>query len=145
MELIKFDLTPTKANIDVVSSELTLPVINGNIDAVEFSIRCAFWIECLTKAKKDVQDIAINNVHNILGAKVEVVEAGTKYDYSQNENWNEINNNLAPFLLQKKDIEDKIKMATKIGNSIIDENSGEIIASPVKKESTTTLKITLGK
>lgn len=36
-------------------------------------------------------------------------------------------------------------MATKIGNSIIDENTGEIIASPVKKESTTILKITLGK
>ena len=36
-------------------------------------------------------------------------------------------------------------MATKLGKSIIDEDSGEILASPVTKTSTTTPKITLSK
>ena len=85
----------------------------------------------------------LDNKTVVLGATVEVAESGVKYDYSKNETWQSIEKELAPILARKKDIEEKIKMATKIGNSILD--GDEIIASPVKKTSTTVLKITLGK
>ena len=152
MELITIQelgtLTPSKSNIEVVSKQLSETVLNGNADPLEFAIRCKFVIECLSAAMDMVKETALNNIDKettLLGAKVEVVESGVKYDYSANETWNEINMRLEPLLSSKKSLEDKIKMATKIGNSIIDEETGEIIASPVTKLSTTVLKITLGK
>lgn len=152
MELLTFQeigtLTPTKSNIEVVSQQLAGTVKNGHADPLEFSIRCKFAIEVLSAALDSVKDDALRNVDKettLLGAKIEVAESGVKYDYTQNETWRNIDMQLKPLLALKKEIEDKVKMATKIGNSIIDENTGEVIASPVKKESTTVLKITLGK
>lgn len=141
-------LTPTKTNIDIVAKEMALPVLSGNIDAIEFAIRCEFAIKCLEQAKKNAQENAIKAVGkeaNMLGAKIEVVESGTKYDYTTNETWQNIEQRLKPILDEKKAIEEQIKMATKIGKSIMDDDTGEIVASPVTKSSTTTLKITLGK
>lgn len=152
MQLLTFQeigtLTPSKSNIDVVSQQLIETVKNGHADPLEFSIRCKFAIEALSAALDAVKEDALNHIDKetvLLGAKLEVSESGVKYDYSQNETWQRIDMQLKPLLVLKKEIEDKVKMATKIGNSIIDENTGEIIASPVKKESTTILKITLGK
>ena len=141
-------LTPTKTNIDLVGAEMAELVLQGMTDPIEFSIRCKFAIECLTNAMERVKDTAIKEVGTgteLIGAKVEVAESGVKYDYSVNEDWKANAKRLEPLLAQKKVIEENIKMATKIGKSIIDEDTGEIIASPVKKTSTTTLKITLGK
>ena len=137
-------LTPTKTNVLVVANEMTEPILIGDVDAIEFSVRCQFAINVLTEAMKIAKDSAkLDNKTVVLGATVEVAETGTKYDYSSNEIWKNIESELAPILARKKDIEDKIKMATKINSDIL--QGDEIIASPVKKESTTSIKITLGK
>ena len=141
-------LTPTKTNIDVVSKEMTEPIINGEVDAIEFSVRLQFAIDTLTECLKIAKPYALKSIDKettMLGAKLEIAESGVKYDYSANQQWQEIEAKLEPLLKEKKTIEERIKMATKIGNSILDEYSGEIIASPVPKISTTILKITLGK
>lgn len=139
-------LTPTKTNVLVVAQEMTEPILNGDVDAIEFSVRCQFGIDCLTQAMKIVKENSLNNFagkSSVLGATVEVAETGVKYDYSTNEIWKSIEAELAPILERKKDIEDKIKMATKINADILQDD--EIVASPVTKKSTTSLKITLGK
>jgi len=141
-------LTPTKTNIDVVSKEMTEPIINGEIDAIEFSVRFQFALDTITECLKIAKPYALKCIDKettMLGAKLEKAESGVKYDYSANQQWQEIEAKLEPLLKEKKTIEERIKMATKIGNSILDEYSGEIIASPVAKISTTILKITLGK
>ncbi len=139
-------LTPTKTNVLVVAQEMTEPILNGDVDAIEFSVRCQFGIDCLTQAMKIAKENSLNNFagkSSVLGATVEVAETGVKYDYSTNEIWKSIEAELAPILERKKDIEDKIKMATKINADILQDD--EIVASPVTKKSTTSLKITLGK
>lgn len=137
-------LTPTKTNVLVVANEMTEPILNGEVDAIEFIVRCQFAINVLAEAMKITKDSSkLDGKAVVLGATVEVVETGTKYDYSSNEIWKSIEAELAPILARKKDIEDKIKMATKINSDIL--QGDEIIASPVKKESTTSIKITLGK
>lgn len=139
-------LTPTKTNVLVVANEMTEPILNGEVDAIEFIVRCQFAIDCLSQAMKTTKDYSLNSLKQsttILGAKVEIAETGTKYDYSSNEIWKSIEAELAPILARKKDIEDKIKMATKINSDIL--QGDEIIASPVTKESTTSIKITLAK
>ena len=87
---------------------------------------------------------AIGNGTTLYGAKVEVAESGVKYDYSTNEQWKELESQIKPLKEAQKAIEDQIKMATKVGKSFVDENTGELI-SPVTKTSTTTPKITLSK
>lgn len=140
-------LTPTKTNVDIVSRELTQGIIDGEVDAIEFSVRCKFAIETLKKSLDIAEEVAlkkgVSKGTTMLGASLEESESGIKYDYSSNNIWQQIEEKLKPLLEQKKAIEDKIKMATKIGNDILD--GDEIIASPVKKTSTTILKITLGK
>ncbi len=139
-------LTPTKTNVLVVAKEMTEPILNGDVDPIEFSVRCQFGIDCLTQAMKIAKENSLNNFagkSSVLGATVEVAETGVKYDYSTNEIWKSIEAELAPILERKKDIEDKIKMATKINADILQDD--EIVASPVTKKSTTSLKITLGK
>lgn len=139
-------LTPTKTNVLVVAKEMTEPILNGDVDPIEFSVRCQFGIDCLTQAMKIAKENSLNNFSGksyVLGAAVEVAEIGTKYDYSANELWQSIEAELAPILARKKDIEDKIKMATKINADILQDD--EIIASPVTKTSSTSLKITLAK
>ena len=141
------ELTPSKANIEVVSNQLAETVKNGNADPIEFAIRLKFIKECLDASMNLIQDDlikAIGNGTTLYGAKVEVAESGVKYDYSANEQWSELESQIKPLKEAQKAIEDQIKMATKVGKSFVDESTGELI-SPVKKTSTTTPKITLSK
>lgn len=141
------ELTPSKANIEVVSKQLSDTVKNGNADPIEFAIRLKFISECLDASMALIKDDliqAIGNGTTLYGAKLELAESGVKYDYASNEQWKELESQIKPFKQAQKEIEEQIKMATKIGKSIVDESTGELI-SPVKKTSTTTSKITLSK
>jgi hypothetical protein len=139
-------LEPTKTNIEKVSTSLSSLVSDGHIDPIEFAIRIEFITKCLDEAKKKMLDIAIDAVKTkttYLGAEIEVIESGIKYDYKANGNWSQIEASLIPLREAQKLIENDIKMATKLGKSILD--GDEIVASPVKKESKTTIKISLPK
>jgi len=142
------ELTPTKSNVEVVSADIAKVVHDGNADPVEFAVRCKFAIEVLTKAMDSIKEIATEKLKSsttFMGAKVEVVEVGTKYNYSQDHVWKDLKDMMAPLEVQLKNQEERIKMATKIGASLINEDTGEVIATKVEKSSTTSIKITLGK
>lgn len=94
---------------------------------------------------KEIATEKIKGSTTFMDAKVEVVEVGTKYDYSQDSVWRDLKEMVKPLELQMKQQEDRIKMATKIGASLLDEETGEVIAQKVQKSSTTSIKITLGK
>ena len=141
------ELTPSKANIEVVSKQLAYTVKQGHADPIEFAIRLKFIKECLDASMALIQDDlikAIGNGTTLYNTKVEVAESGVKYDYSANEQWSELESQIKPLKEAQKAIEDQIKMATKVGKSFVDESTGELI-SPVTKTSTTTPKITLSK
>ena len=75
----------------------------------------------------------ISQPESIYGAKIEPAETGVKYNYLQSEKWYEISEKIKPFSDELKYIEEQIKLATKIGKSIVDESTGEMI-SPVEKQ-----------
>ena len=142
------EIVPTKSNIELVATSLTSNVIDGNINPLEFLVKCKFLEEVLKDAQKKVKNIALDKIDksdSILGAKIEVAETGTKYYYANDTIWSEIKEQLKPLEEKLKQQEERIKIATKIGHSLINEDSGEILAQPVLKESTKSLKITLGK
>jgi hypothetical protein len=139
-------LTPTKPNVLVVANEMTEPILNGDVDAIEFIVRCQFGINVLTESMKIAKQNALKSFtgnRTVLGAKVEVTETGIDYNYSANYEWKELDDKIKKLIEKRKVIEEQIKTATKTNSMIL--NGDEIIASPVTKESTTSIKITLGK
>jgi len=149
MEIIKKIETtmPVKANIDILANELTDGVASGFVNPLEFLVKIEFLNKVLEQAKKQVKELALQNLtqpQELFGAKIELAETGVKYDYSQSESWQSIKAQIEPLETELKAIEEQIKMATKIGKSFVDETTGEVIA-PVQKTSTASIKITLGK
>lgn len=149
MEIIKFnEIMPTKSNIDLVAQPIIKNIEDGNSNVLEFQVKAKFLIEVLNNALKKTKDDAIKDVQkgttNYLGAKLEIIETGTKYEYSTNKDWQELENKIVELKKQQKEIEDLIKIATKKGVAIVNPNTGETIM-PVVKTSETNLKITLGK
>ncbi len=139
-------LTPTKTNVLVVANEMTEPILNGEVDAVEFIVRCQFGINVLTESMKIAKQNALKSFtgnRTVLGAKVEVIETGIYYNYSGNYEWKKLDDKIKKLIEKRKVIEEQIKTATKSNSMIL--QGDEIIASPVTKESTTSIKITLAK
>lgn len=144
------EIVPTKSNIDQVASALIANVQEGSISPAEFAVKAKFLKDVLDKALKEVNQSLCDEVgyakdFTCLGAKIEPAETGVKYDYSQDAVWAEINAQIAPLEDLRKAQEERIKIATKIGHSVIDETTGEVLARPVTKTSTTSVKITLAK
>lgn len=132
---------PTKANIEKVAQSILQPLQDGYMSAPEAAVRIKFLEDVLKKVKSELE-IKENDV--VLGAKIEIVEVGVKYAYHESEKWQEIKNKLLPLEEELKKIEEQIKIANRIGKSLVDENTGEVI-SPVQKFSNTSYKITLEK
>lgn len=144
------EIIPSKSNIQAVANALTANVEAGSISAAEFAVKVKFLQEVLKKALIDTNDALCREVgeakdFTCLGAKIEPAETGTKYDYSADPVWAQINEELKPIQDKLKAQEERIKIATKIGHSLIDAESGEILAQPVTKTSTSSVKITLSK
>lgn len=79
------------------------------------------------------------------GANFTVMEAGTKYDYSDcnHAEYNDLVSQIAELNKRKKDIEEELK-TIKGSRTIVNEETGEIITLyPPKKTSTTTLTVSL--
>jgi hypothetical protein len=77
------------------------------------------------------------------GAKLEAIEAGTKYDYSDDSKWLSLNAELATLKDKMKERETLLK-AIPAGVELADPETGEVITAPTKT-STSTFKITLAK
>jgi len=151
-EIIKINkIEPTKTNVGILANELANSVKNGNFPALEFAIKSKFLITALTDALKLINDEVLrelelrNNNTFLLGAKVEVRETGVKYNYEDDTIWSELYAEISPLLEELKKQEEKIKIATKLGATMIDEATGEVLAEVVPKQSTTSYAITLSK
>lgn len=152
MELIKIetDVMPIKSNISKYSDKITALVKDGNLSAIEASVKLKFIAECIDKALSEIKEDTLKELGNvkdytIYGAKIEVAETGVKYDYKQDDKWRELQEKIKPLQDSIKIQEDRIKQATKLGASLVNEDTGEFLAQKVIKTSTTTPKITLGK
>lgn len=77
------------------------------------------------------------------GTVIECMEAGVKYDFSYDQEWRSIDEQIKNLTEQKKSREAILK-ATKSGAEGVDESTGEIIIG-ANKSSKTTYKVTLSK
>jgi hypothetical protein len=77
------------------------------------------------------------------GTKIEVCEAGTKYDYSQDGKWLILKQAADRTNAELKEHEDKLKKVPS-GKLLVDEETGEIMTGP-SKTSTSSFKVSLAK
>lgn len=80
---------------------------------------------------------------SISGAKIEKVEAGVSYDYSNDSKWQELNKTAEEAIEARKKHEEALRRISP-GKLLVDESTGEVFTGPSKK-STSTYKITLAK
>lgn len=121
------------------------PVIEGNMSPIEAYVTASFYKGILDEVMKKIKGHVIENIDkktSLYGVDIEIVESGVKYAYEQDAKWSEINSRLLPILDELKAQEELIKIATKTGKSLVDEETGEVVASKVAVSSTTTPKVT---
>ena len=136
------EVMPTKANIHIVAENLLKPTKDGTMDKAEVAVRAKFLVEVFRQVLKGIE---INENQTCLGAKIEVCEVGIDYDYKSDPTWLSIKEQIEPLLKKLKEQEEFIRIATKKGKAILNTDTGEVDAMPVKKTSDTSFKITLGK
>jgi hypothetical protein len=77
------------------------------------------------------------------GAKIELKETGTSYDYSHNPQWVELNSQEAAIAEKRKALEERLKKIP-AGTVLVDEESGETLCGPAKS-SKSSYAVTLAK
>jgi hypothetical protein len=77
------------------------------------------------------------------GARIEACEGGIVYDYSENPGWCYLNEQIALFTEQRKELEAKLRQIPG-GKIVVDEETGEVFTGPLKS-SKSTYRITLAK
>lgn len=92
-----------------------------------------------------VTQLERNNGHLVTsnGSKIEKVEVAVRYDYSHNQQWVELDEQIKQLTHQKKQLEESLKRLG-AGKLLVDENTGETF-SGAAKASKTSYKITLAK
>lgn len=142
------ELMPTKANAVLLGNYLAEQVRDGfrksletiaSLRATKLAIETALsFIE--PEAHEEISRYGRQGAE-ILGAKLEVVEAGIKYDYSADAEWLRLKAEAEKTAELLKSREQFLKGLPK---EMADPETGEMVAPPVRT-STTTLKVTLGK
>lgn len=141
------DIKPSKEAIYKISEAIAVSVDEGRIDPVTADTKMKFIIETLTEARNKIKGQVVDAVGragkggvNQYGATIELMEAGTKYDYSS------CGDAVLARLQEeadklKKSIEARQKMLKSIEGSqtMVDDATGEImtVCAPIKSSTTT--------
>lgn len=103
----------------------------------------------LDTIEKGLVDKSINDLNQYQGKKeafgidFQISEVGVKYDYSENQKWVELNQEIQDLDSKRKEMESFIK-GIKSSFTQVDEETGEAIKwHPASKSSTTTIKKTI--
>jgi hypothetical protein len=136
---------------------VTINQINGGIiSATEAVAECTYMEAVIEQVKKAAKDAAVNEIIKsgttvCKGVKLEVIEAGTKYDYSGDQYWQALSERINSLSELRKEHEALLKLAPdalsgKPPLEFTNPETGEIYTlRKAVKSSTTTIKATLTK
>lgn len=130
-------LPSTKQQSETFASLIINEVKCGNVDPLALKAQMKFIEKTLEAIDKGIKDswMAEAGKHGksfeYRGWRIEQVEAGTSYDYSNDQVYNET----------KEKLKDREKFLKGLTKAMADPDTGEMCYPPIKK-STTTLKFT---
>ena len=133
---------------DIAKSFIEL-ILDGVIDPLEFAVKKKLVTDALDLVMNDpqVKKLAVEEVEKYgkegasrLGAKVTVISRAS-YEYAKDPRWLELTRQAEPYVARVKEQEEKIKAACKNNASLIDNESGEMIASIVPHPKTDSIAV----
>jgi predicted heme/steroid binding protein len=141
----------TKTQIKALASQSVAAILEeGNVFQVAEALASMEEFAKAVRKNEDYieflrEELSKNNgrLSTPSGAKIEICEAGVSYDYSQNAEWNEINEQLNYWQTRKKQLEEKLRRITP-GKITVDPETGEVLEG-VNKTSRSTYRITLAR
>lgn len=138
----------TKSNLSNMASGVIHNVLNGNTDALHEYIKAKALSEMASMMVDGLKEVALAEAdkyagqENIFGCKVVVKSTPTSYEFSHDDEWRIINDNIEALKTKLKERETQMIEATKYAELV--NTSGEVIPpAEVKKQGGTTLSITI--
>jgi hypothetical protein len=128
-------------------------ILDGKVNALDFAVRKKLLIDSLEMAAKnpDVKKMCISEVEKygkggavLLGAKV-TITGRRQYQYSEDPTWKSLKKSIAKTEEQIKEQEKKIQAAVKNNCSMVDSDTGELIASVVPAPESTSIAVSFSK
>ena len=109
-------LVLNKTNATAIANKCVQMVEDGEQYATETLAKLAFLAECIEQAIKRIRPMAIEELHGdkaatVGGVTLQVKEAGVKYDYSQDDEWQELSRRCKDAELLRKQCEERLRQA----------------------------------
>lgn len=139
MELIKQGLH-SRGQVDKLADFLTEDTLSGNQDPLDAWASLKVLEEAIKQAKDRIKDAAIDELAKygptatINGAKLTKYNGRRFYDYSHNPDWQQLKSKM-------EEVERKMKIA--INDTIVDEETGEVVPPAKVTHSSETISVSL--
>jgi len=142
----------TKEQAETFAKKLTDEVMQGDVNPLELHVKLTAMQKAFDAVKKNIAQYTLDEAgkhgaksFEINGAKIEISELGTKYDFLPcgDSQWEMMDAEIKALDDRKKEREKFLKTLTK-SMTIVNELTGEIeTINPPHKSSTTGIKVTL--
>ena len=142
----------TKSNVEKFANQIIFEYKTGNKNPFDYLGELEFISQAIDKAKSEIRELLIDELYLYSdktktknGVQFKLKEAGVKYDFSNTEKWNAMNQEAEAIKSEMKQLEAQLK-TIKSKQTIVDEETGEMIELNVPvKSSKTTIEITIPK
>jgi len=133
----------SKEQVELFVNMAVNQILSGEVDAYEIAVYLKTMEDVVKgiRDNRDVKDMLIEEIGDkveIGNAKISVVET-SKYDYSEDSKWKELENTIKLATEKRKNRE---KLLQTLEKEVADPDSGEII-KPATKSVSKTIRVTL--
>ena len=122
-------------DVDSVVGWITGKVFEGEQDPIELAGRLRLMQYITKGAEEVIKDQVVQAVmegsQTANGIQFTKTTAATRYKFDHNDSWTELNDKIKELTAQRKEIEQDMVLANKKGKTIIDEETGEVIAPAI--------------
>jgi hypothetical protein len=140
----------SKAYLQSVANDIAKSVYDGNEYALPTYIKAKGLEEIAKSIQESIKESAIDEAHDyrkdekILGCEFLIKSTPTTYDFSHNDEWLHLNNEIARLKAHQKEIEKQMILATTVAQMV---NNDGVVIEPavVKKDGGQTIQINIPK
>lgn len=140
----------SKAYLQSIAEDISNSVFNGNEYALPTYIKAKGLEEIAKAIQESIKELAIDDAHDyrkdekVLGCEFLVKNTPTTYDFSHNDEWKILNDEITKLKAQQKEIEKQMILA--MGMAQMVNNDGVVIEpAVVKKDGGQTIQINIPK
>lgn len=140
-DIIKRNKTLSKSTIKSIAEDIASDILDGGeVNPLEAFVNATILIELMGKLKERLLDDTLTEIDKygkdgakFKGCTITSKSTATKFGYSNNEGWVEINKKLEALKAEKKRIEELMKSALKANGDFVDEDGVVIEKATIER------------